>query len=76
MKLGNKDGDLTSVVTEVATWDRSTCAAAWTQAFKINPPNYASITFMQRVLAHELQNSVLGGHSARIKRAAQSGFAR
>ncbi|WP_367181385.1 DUF2924 domain-containing protein [uncultured Roseovarius sp.] len=38
------------------------------KAFRNDPPKYLSVSFMRRVLAHDLQCRKLGGHSAATKR--------
>lgn len=60
---------LPELLREIAELDRTDCRQAWRKAFKTPAPNYLSISFMQRVLAYNLQYRKLGGHTVSTKRA-------
>lgn len=53
---------------EVATLDRTGCMRRWDAAFGSPPPKYASVRFMQRVLARDLQIRVTGDYPAQMRR--------
>ncbi len=61
--------DLPEGLREIATLDRKACVDCWTAAFDTPPPKYLSISFMQRVLAREMQIKALGGYPAQVRRA-------
>lgn len=64
--------DLPELLREIAELSRTECQLAWMKAFNNDPPKYLSVSFMQRVLAHDLQCRKLGGHSAATKRVLKS----
>lgn len=61
--------DFPEQLREIAGMDRGQCRRAWSDAFNADPPNYMSIPFMRRVLAHDLQCRSFGGDSAATRRA-------
>jgi len=61
--------DLSDLLREIETMSRDECRLSWKKAFGKEPAKYLSISFMQRVLANDLQCRKLGGHSAETRRA-------
>ncbi|MEM6588927.1 MAG: DUF2924 domain-containing protein [Pseudomonadota bacterium] len=55
------------MIAEIATLDRSTCLDRRRAVFGRSPPKHLSLRFMRRVLIWEVQNSALGGVSAKVK---------
>lgn len=53
---------------EIEVFDRLECLDLWRETFGRPPPKYLSPRFMKRVLIWEMQNSVLGGVSAKTTR--------
>ena len=68
MRLSRSEGDLPDRLQEIATLDRGACTLRWQDAFGSPPPKYASVRFMQRVLARDLQIRVVGDYPAQIRR--------
>lgn len=72
MRLASSERDLPDRLREIATLDRAACTRHWQNAFGSPPPKYASVRFMQRVLARDLQIGVLGGYPAQVRRELRS----
>lgn len=68
MKTRKLKADLPELLREITGLGRTECRAAWRTSFGTEPPKYLSVSFMQRVLAHDLQCRTLGGHSAATRR--------
>lgn len=64
--------DIPELLREIAELSRTECQLVWMKAFRNDPPKYLSVSFMQRVLAHDLQCRKLGGHSVATKRVLKS----
>ncbi len=69
MTARQPEADLPEMLREIAGLSRAECRQAWTKAFRSAAPEYLSIPFMQRVLAHDLQCRKLGGYPAATRRA-------
>ncbi|MCB2136940.1 MAG: DUF2924 domain-containing protein, partial [Rhodobacteraceae bacterium] len=72
MRLSRSEGDLPDRLQEIATLDRGACTLRWQDAFGSPPPKYASVRFMQRMLARDLQIRVVGDYPAQIRRELKS----
>ena len=65
--------DLTRRITEIETWDRDQCLAAWSKVAEASPGFRPSIRFLRKALIFEAQCKILGGHSAAIRRLLKAG---
>jgi hypothetical protein len=68
MRQANAEQDLPERLREIAALDRSGCVQRWEQGFGTPPPRHASVRFMQRVLARDVQIKVAGDYPAQIRR--------
>jgi len=75
MRARQAKRDVPELLRGIASLDRVKCRQVWTRAFKVDPPKYLSIQFMQRVLAHDLQCRKLGGFPAATKRVLKAALA-
>src|SRR5690606_28798350 len=72
MRLASSERDVPDRLREIATLDRAACTRYWQNAFGSPPPKYASVRFMQRVLARNLQIEVLGAYPVQVRRELRS----
>lgn len=72
MRPSRSEVDLPDRLREIAALDRKACMLRWQKAFGSRPPKYASVRFMQRVLARDLQIRVVGDYPAQIRRELKS----
>ncbi|WP_374398064.1 DUF2924 domain-containing protein [Tabrizicola sp.] len=68
MRVASSERDLPDRLREIAALDRAGCVQRWEQAFGTPPPRYASVRFMQRVLARDVQMRITGDYPAQIRR--------
>lgn len=68
MRRPRSAGDLAEQLREIAALSRAGCVERWTDTFGQAPPKYASVRFMQRVLARELQIRLLGDYPPQLRR--------
>ncbi len=68
MRQAILEQDLPERLREIAALDRFGCVQRWEQAFGAPPPRYASVRFMQRVLARDVQIKLAGDYPAQIRR--------
>lgn len=68
MRPYRSEDDLPDRLREIAALNRAGCTLRWQHAFGSRPPKYASVRFMQRVLARDLQIKVVGDYPAQIRR--------
>ena len=72
MRAPRSERDLPERLGEIATLERTACMQRWEAAFGSPPPKYASVRFMQRVLARDLQIKISGDYPAQIRRELRS----
>ncbi len=64
--------DLPEQLRKIAALSRAECVERWTETFGQAPPIYASVRFLQRVLARALQIRLMGDYPVQLRRELKS----